>query len=132
MNLLPFFVQIWEASPFPKEKTKAPVAGPSAPHPSVFIRDDLAAAVEEGILEAARQASLEIRTEGAPQVDSWLRTLRLAVRQPAQALQDTVCTVLPTALADYSEILSSNCSKIKCNSSFRRWELKIFQDPHEV
>ena len=40
------FLQIWEASPFPKEKTKAPVAGPSAPHPPVSIRDDLAAAVE--------------------------------------------------------------------------------------
>ena len=37
-------------------------------------RDDLAAAVEEGILEAARQAGLEIRQEGAPQVDSWLRS----------------------------------------------------------
>ena len=72
------FLQIWEASPFPKEKTKAPVAGPSAPHPSVSIRDDLAAAVEEGILEAARQASLEIRTEGAPQVDSWLRTTEIS------------------------------------------------------
>ena len=67
------FLQIWEASPFPKEKAKAPVPGPSAPHPPVSIRDDLAAAVEEGILEAARQASLEIRAEGAPQVDSWLR-----------------------------------------------------------
>ena len=64
------FLQIWEASPFPKEKAKAPVPGPSAPHPPVSIRDDLAAAVEEGILEAARQASLEIRAEGAPQVDS--------------------------------------------------------------
>ena len=72
------FLQIWEASPFPKEKTKAPVAGPSAPHPSVSIRDDLAAAVEEGILEAARQASLEIRAEGAPQVDSWLRTTEIS------------------------------------------------------
>ena len=68
------FLQIWEASPFPKEKVRAPVPGPSAPHPPVSIRDDLAAAVEEGILEAARQASLEIRAEAAPQVDSWLRT----------------------------------------------------------
>ena len=72
------FLQIWEASPFPKEKTKAPVAGPSAPHPPVSIRDDLAAAVEEGILEAARQASLEVRAEGAPQVDSWLRTTEIS------------------------------------------------------
>ena len=72
------FLQIWEASPFPKEKTKAPVAGPSAPHPPVSIRGDLAAAVEEGILEAARQASLEIRAEGAPQVDSWLRTTEIS------------------------------------------------------
>ena len=72
------FLQIWEASPFPKEKTKAPVAGPSAPHPPVSIRDDLAAAVEEGILEAARQASLEITAEGAPQVDSWLRTTEIS------------------------------------------------------
>ena len=72
------FLQIWEASPFPKEKAKAPVPGPSAPHPPVSIRDDLAAAVEEGILEAARQASLEIRAEGAPQVDSWLRTTEIS------------------------------------------------------
>ena len=72
------FLQIWEASPFPKEKVRAPVPGPSAPHPSVSIRDDLAAAVEEGILEAARQASLEIRAEGAPQVDSWLRTTEIS------------------------------------------------------
>ena len=72
------FLQIWEASPFTKEKAKPPVPGPSAPHPPVFIRDDLAAAVEEGILEAARQASLEIRAEGAPQVDSWLRTTEIS------------------------------------------------------
>ena len=72
------FLQIWGASPFPKEKVRAPVPGPSAPHPPVSIRDDLAAAVEEGILEAARQASLEIRAEGAPQVDSWLRTTEIS------------------------------------------------------
>ena len=72
------FLQIWEASPFPKEKGCAPVPGPSAPHPPVSIRDDLAAAVGEGILEAARQASLEIRAEGAPQVDSWLRTTEIS------------------------------------------------------
>ena len=72
------FLQIWEASPFPKEKGCAPVSGPSAPHPPVSIRDDLAAAVEEGILEAARQASLEIRAEGAPQVDSWLQTTEIS------------------------------------------------------
>ena len=72
------FLQIWEASPFPKEKVRAPVPAPSAPHPPVSIRDDLAAAVEEGILEAARQASLEIRAEGAPQVDSWLRTTEIS------------------------------------------------------
>ena len=72
------FLQIWEASPFPKEKGCAPVPGPSAPHPPVSIRDDLAATVEEGILEAARQASLEIRAEGAPQVDSWLRATEIS------------------------------------------------------
>ena len=72
------FLQIWEANPFPKEKVGAPVPGPSAPHPPISIRDDLAAAVEEGILEAARQASLEIRAEGAPQVDSWLRTTEIS------------------------------------------------------
>ena len=72
------FLQIWEASPFPKEKVRAPVPGPSAPHPPVSIRDDLPAAVKEGILEAARQASLEIRAEGAPQVDSWLRTTEIS------------------------------------------------------
>ena len=72
------FLQIWKASPFPKEKGTAPVPGPSAPHPPVSIRNDLAAAVEEGILEAARQASLEIRAEGAPQVDSWLRTTEIS------------------------------------------------------
>ena len=72
------FLQIWKASPFPKEKGTAPVPGPSAPHPPASIRDDLAAAVEEGILEAARQASLEIRAEGAPQVDSWLRTTEIS------------------------------------------------------
>ena len=72
------FLQIWEASPFPKEKGPAPVPGPSAPHPPVSIRDDVAAAVEEGILEASRQASLEIRAEGAPQVDSWLRTTEIS------------------------------------------------------
>ena len=72
------FLQIWEASPFPKEKFRAPVPGPCAPHPPVSIRDDLAAAFEEGILEAARQASLEIRAEGAPQVDSWLRTTEIS------------------------------------------------------
>ena len=72
------FLQIWEASPFPKEKVRAPVPGPSAPHPPVSIRDDLAAAVEEGISEAARQARLEIRAEGAPQVDSWLRTTEIS------------------------------------------------------
>ena len=72
------FLQIWKASPFPKGKGTAPVPGPSAPHPPVSIRDDLAAAVEEGILEAARQASLEIRAEGAPQVDSWLQTTEIS------------------------------------------------------
>ena len=72
------FLQIWEASPFPKEKVRAPVPGPSASHLPVSIRDDLAAAVEEGILEAARQASLEIRAEGAPQVDSRLRTTEIS------------------------------------------------------
>ena len=72
------FLQIWEASPFPKEKVRAPVPGPSAPHPPVSIRDDLAAAVEEGILEAARQASLEIRAEGAPHMDSGLRNTEIS------------------------------------------------------
>ena len=105
------FLQIWEASPFPKEKVRAPVPGPSAPHPPGSIRDDLAAAVEEGILEAARQASPQIRAEGAPQVDSWLRTTEIS--------GPTACSG-PSGHGMY--ILGSNCSKIKCTSSFKRWE----------
>ena len=85
------FLQIWEASSFPKEKGTAPVPGPSAPHPPVSIRDDLAAAVEEGILEAARQASLEIRAEGAPQVDSWLRTTEISGPTACSGPADCSC-----------------------------------------
>ena len=80
-NLRNAFQQIWEATPFPEEKVRDSVPGPSAPHPPFSSRDvesELAAAVEQGILEAARQASLEIRAEGAPQVDSWLRATNIS------------------------------------------------------
>ena len=73
------FHQVWNATPFPKGKTREAVPGPSAPHSAYPSRDaaaELAAAVEEGILEAAKQASLEIGAEGAPKVDSWLRNTR--------------------------------------------------------
>ena len=71
------FHQVWNATPFPKEKTREAVPGPSAPLSTLPGRDaaaQLAAAIEEGILEAAKQASLEIKTEGAPKVDSWLKS----------------------------------------------------------
>ena len=74
------FHQVWNATPLPKEKTREAVPGPSAPHSSYPGRDaaaELAAAVEEGILEAAKQASLKIRSEGAPKVDSWLKSTDL-------------------------------------------------------
>ena len=69
------FHQVWNVTPSPKEKTREAVPGPSVPHFAYPGRDaaELAAAVEEGILEAAKQASLEISAEGAPKVDSWLK-----------------------------------------------------------
>ena len=61
------FHQVWNALPLPKEKSREAVPGPSAPHCSSPGRDaaaELAAAVEESILEAAKQANLEIRAQG--------------------------------------------------------------------
>ena len=74
------FHQVWNATPFSKEKTREAVPGPSAPHsasPGGDAAAELAAAVEEGILEAAKQGSLEIRAQGAPKVDSWLKSTDL-------------------------------------------------------
>ena len=74
------FHQVWNATPFPKEKTWEAVPGPSASHSAYPGQDaaaELAAAVEEGILEAAIQATLEIRARGAPKVDSWLKSTDL-------------------------------------------------------
>ena len=74
------FHQVWSATPFPKGKTREAVPGPSAPHSAYPGRDaaaELAAAVEKGILEAAKQASLEIRAKGALKVDSWLKSTDL-------------------------------------------------------
>ena len=67
------FHDVWNATPFPKKKTWESVPRPSAAHSAYPGRDaaaELAAAVEEGIFEAAKQASLEIRAEGAPKEDS--------------------------------------------------------------
>ena len=69
------FHQVWKATPFPKENTPEAGLGPSAPHSPYPGRDaaaESAAAVDEGIFEAAKQASLQIRAKGAPKVDSWL------------------------------------------------------------
>ena len=69
------FQQVWNVTPLPKEKTREAVPGPSASHSSLASQEseaEFAAAVEEGILEAAKQASLEIRTERARRVNSWL------------------------------------------------------------
>ena len=74
------FHQVWNTTPFPREKTRAAVPGTSVPHYSLPGRDaaaDLAAAVEEGILEAAKHASLDFRTEIAPKVNSWLKSTDL-------------------------------------------------------
>ena len=74
------FHQVWNATSFPKQKTQKAFPGPPAPHCAHPGRDaaaELAAAVEEGILEAAKQASLEIRDEGAPKEDSWLKSTDL-------------------------------------------------------
>ena len=74
------FHHVWNATPFPKEKTREAVAGPSATHFAVPGQDaeaELGAAVQEGILEAAKQATLEINTKGAPKVDSWLKSTNL-------------------------------------------------------
>ena len=62
------------------EKTREAGRGPSAPHSAYSGRDaavELPAAVDEGILEAANQAGLQIRAEGAPKVDSWLKSTGL-------------------------------------------------------
>ena len=51
------FHQVWNATPFPRKKTQEAVPGPSAPHSAYPGRDaaaELAAAVEESILEAAK------------------------------------------------------------------------------
>ena len=74
------FQQVWNATPFPKRMTREAVPGPSAPHsplPGLDAAAESAAAVEELILEADKQASLEIRTEGAPKVDFWLKSTDL-------------------------------------------------------
>ena len=74
------FHQVWNVTPSPQEKTREAVPGPSVPHSAYPGRDaagELAAAFEEGILEAAKQASLEIRAGGAPKVDSWLKSTDL-------------------------------------------------------
>ena len=55
------FHQVSNATPLSKEKTREAVGGPSAPHSSLPGRDaaaEWAAAVEEGILEAAKHASV--------------------------------------------------------------------------
>ena len=64
----------------PRQRPRSLSPGTSAPHSFLPGRDaeaELAAAVEEGILEAAKQASLEIRTKGAPKVDSWFKSTDL-------------------------------------------------------
>ena len=71
------FLQIWNATPFPKEKTREAVRGPSFVHSTLPDRDaqaELAAALEEGMVAAAKQASLEIQAEALPKVDSWLKS----------------------------------------------------------
>ena len=92
------FHQVWNATPFPREKTREAVTGSSAPHSAYLGRDaaaELAAAVEEGILEAAKQASLEIRAQGARKVDSWLTSTDLSgpAACPAPAGHGMYCPV---------------------------------------
>ena len=111
------FHQVWNATPFPKEKTREAVPLPSAPHSAYPGRDaaaELAAAVEEGILEAAQQASLEIRVVRALNVDSWLKLTDLCgpAACPALAME---CIALWTLPVVPSEILSFRSSRIRCN-----------------
>ena len=73
------FHQVWNATPFPKGKTREAAPGPSIPHSALTRQDaqaEWAAAVEEGFLEAAKQASLEISTEGAPKVECLVEIYR--------------------------------------------------------
>ena len=74
------FHQVWNVRPFPKENTPEAVSWPSGSHFAYPGRDaaaELAAAVEDSFFEAAKQASLEIRDEVAPKLDSWLNTTDL-------------------------------------------------------
>ena len=74
------FLQVWNATPFLKEKTREAVPGRSFVHSTLPDRDaqaKLAAALEEGIVAATKQASLEIQAVGVPKVDSWLHSTRL-------------------------------------------------------
>ena len=64
----------------PRQRPRSLSPSTSAPHSFLPGRDaegELAAAVEEGILEAAKQASLEIRTKGAQKVNSWFKSTDL-------------------------------------------------------
>ena len=99
------FHQVWNATPFLKGKTPKAVPGPSAPHSSLPGRDaaaELAAAIEEGILEAAKQDSLVIRTEGASKVNSWLKSTDLC--GPA------VCPA-PTGYRMYCPVVCPCCTQ---------------------
>ena len=55
-------------------------------------------------------------------MDSWLRTTEISGPTACSGPSGHGMYCVPTAPADSSEILSSNCSRIKCNSSFKRWE----------
>ena len=82
------FHEVWNATPFPKDKVWGAVRGPPTPYSTLPSRDaqaELAAAVEEGILEVRKQASLQIRTEGAQKVASWLKSIDLCGPQVCPA-----------------------------------------------
>ena len=92
------FHQVWNVMPFPKKKTWEAVPGPSAPHSAHPGRDaaaELAAAVEEGILEPAKQLASEIKAQGAPEVDSWSKSTDLCAPAacPAPAGHGMCCPV---------------------------------------
>ena len=57
------FLHVWNVTPFPKEKTREAVREPFLAHstlPNRNVQAELPVAVEEGIVAATKQASLEI------------------------------------------------------------------------
>ena len=74
------FHHVWNVTPFPKEQDQEAVLGPSTPHSTLPGRDaeaELREAPEEGISEAAKQVTVEIRTEGALEGDAWFSSTAL-------------------------------------------------------